>query len=77
MKRVEYKCLCCQKVVEGDGFYTICPVCGWEADLSAREGVDAYCHVNHMTLREARARYAESGSVTRPPIVKCGSTLLH
>lgn len=59
-----YKCICCQKVAEGDGFYTICPSCNWEADLDTREGLDAYCPVNGMTVREARRALAEGKTLS-------------
>ena len=52
-----FKCPCCGKVtiVEGRGYYEICPVCHWEDD-----GIDAaeeYSEVNRATLAEGREAY--------------------
>jgi hypothetical protein len=55
-------CRCCEfRTLPHAGEYDICPVCFWEDDGSSSE--DAFSGPNRMTLREARAGFAEFGAI--------------
>lgn len=55
------ECVCCGYLsIPKRGEYEICPVCFWEDD-GLRE-LDRVSGPNHMTLREARASFAQLGA---------------
>lgn len=56
-------CPCCRfRTLQARGEYQICKVCFWEDDGS--NDVDSVSAPNHMSLREARERFARLGAVT-------------
>lgn len=59
----QYPCPCCGYLTSNSpGSYDICPICGWEDDVSqlrvATEGGGA----NRLSLVEAQRNYADTGS---------------
>lgn len=55
-------CPCCNyQTLKLRGEYLVCPVCYWEDD--GCNEVDAFSHVNRMTLREARENFKAFGAV--------------
>ncbi|MDO4285377.1 MAG: CPCC family cysteine-rich protein [Eubacteriales bacterium] len=58
-------CPCCGKHrFKEEGFYEICPVCGWEDDPLQRDEPDFEGGANDESLNQARARYLAKGEVS-------------
>lgn len=57
----KWKCPCCLNftLLEGPGYYDICPVCNWEDDMEWDPAEKS--GPNHMTLAEGRRLYEERG----------------
>ena len=56
-------CPCCDYIsLPERNNYLICPVCFWEDDGMDLDELDEVSGPNHITLREARANFAEFGA---------------
>ncbi len=63
LREHRYQCPCCDYfVLEARGFHQVCPVCCWEDDGIDVDTLDAVSKSNHITLRQARANFAEFGA---------------
>jgi hypothetical protein len=47
------------------GYHEVCPICGWEDDLSQLRFVDMPGAANHVSLSEAQKNYAAFGAAER------------
>jgi len=59
------QCACCDHFSLDDGEWEICPVCFWEDDGLGISEPDMASGPNQMTLRQARANFAEFGACDR------------
>jgi hypothetical protein len=58
-----YPCPCCGYLTSsGPGSYDICPICGWEDDLSQLRFPKMAGGANHVSLVEAQANFAATGA---------------
>jgi hypothetical protein len=56
------QCACCDHFTLAGTGWEICPVCFWEDDGTTLAAPDRVSWPNHLTLREARANFAEFGA---------------
>jgi len=60
-KSYKHECHCCgTKTVQEEPDHVICQECWWHNDGDI--GLDEWCYCNGLTLREAKANYAEYGA---------------
>ncbi|MEM8864440.1 MAG: CPCC family cysteine-rich protein [Planctomycetota bacterium] len=67
----EYSCYVC-------GYYTlesrcdwdVCPICFWEDDILADDGLYEHSPANHMTIAEAKKNYIALGAVSQEYVSK-------
>lgn len=69
MTETRYPCPCCGWLVfsEPTGSYELCPVCGWEDDLSQLRFASAGGGANELSLIEAQAELARRDPPPAPP----------
>ncbi|HEY7280281.1 MAG TPA: CPCC family cysteine-rich protein [Actinomycetota bacterium] len=57
-----FPCPCCGYLTSSSpGSYDICPVCGWEDDLSQLRFANSPGGANRLSLRDAQRNFAEHG----------------
>lgn len=63
----KYPCPCCGYRVNRlpPGYHEVCPICGWEDDLSQLRFVDMPGAANHVSLSKAQQNFAAFGAAER------------
>lgn len=63
----KYPCACCGYLVNRypPGYHEVCPICGWEDDLSQLRFADMPGSSNHVSLVEAQINYSAYGAAER------------
>lgn len=64
-----FQCPCCDYyVLAQHSRHEICPVCWWEDDGSNLGEIDAISSANHISLRQARANFANYGAADQAAV---------
>lgn len=69
-----FPCPCCGYLTSsGPGSYDICPICGWEDDISQLRFANMAGGANRLSLCEAQLNFAKSGA--SDPVLLAGGRI--